>query len=517
MIGTNRGAPPKQPKKKEKGSKKRGKGTTSPTTSPTPFVVSSTSMPAFPSSPIHSSSSSSSWLAGDTPKRNEKKTKRTKTFKKKRKMSVDLGGKKKVQKERGGMRYEHPPTRVGSTQMTPIERVCKTKKTKQMCGSCGGKIPKKTKCVELLSGARYYHIPCFNCISCGSALREFAVIGGHPTCQKCLERKNYNCHECRLPIKGDFTDAMGKKWHPEHFCCSKCHKPLRAEFGEQTFFEEGGKPYCTEDYYKLFGKKCVCGCDEYIKGELVLCRESSYNPKHFVCKECEKDLTVLDVDKIINITQPSGIDNLFCSNNCLLSFTPSAFSTKIEKQMKKVKQEQTTIQKGGETCLWCEGPIAKNVPILISTDETTKKQNYFHLQHLECQDCGEHIPENFQWIGGEGCCFSCVAKRCGMVTEFFDVNSPPGKLSSFLAPMPKCFVCKEVIAEVYFLNFFYSFHPFYFEFFFKLKSKFHFPNSPPPQKNKITNKQTNKQTNREPPPSAPQPPPKPSIPSKVAA
>ena len=358
-------------------------------------------------------------------------------------MSVDLGGKKKVQKNaRDGVRDIQSPVRVGSNQLTTIESVCRVKKSKRMCGSCGGKIPKKTKMVELLSGARYYHIPCFNCISCGSPLQEFAVMGGHPTCKKCLERKNYVCHECRLPIKGEFTDAMGKKWHPEHFCCTKCHKPLSANFNEQSFFVEDGKPYCCDDYFLLFGKKCRCGCGEYIKGELVECQGDNYKSECFVCKECDCDLTILDIDKIVRVSPPSGSPALFCSDRCLCSFTPSAFSAKIAKQMKLVTTEQTILSRAGHVCHWCEGPVAKNIPVLVSPTKL-----YFHLQHLECQDCGEHIPKEFQWRGGEACCQGCMEKRSGMVTSFFSLNSPPLSLSSFLPPMPKCHVCKEVVAE----------------------------------------------------------------------
>ena len=58
--------------------------------------------------------------------------------------------------------------------------------------------------------------------------------------------------------------AMGKNWHPECFNCHKCHKTLSPD----NFMEKSGKPYCVEDYHKLFSPKCS-ECNLPIKEKVI--------------------------------------------------------------------------------------------------------------------------------------------------------------------------------------------------------------------------------------------------------
>jgi len=56
------------------------------------------------------------------------------------------------------------------------------------------------------------------------------------------------------------TNAMGKTWHPPCFKCTECRKQLAPD----RFFEKNGKPYCEDDFHKLFSPKCA-GCHKPIK------------------------------------------------------------------------------------------------------------------------------------------------------------------------------------------------------------------------------------------------------------
>jgi len=47
--------------------------------------------------------------------------------------------------------------------------------------------------------------------------------------------------------------ALGKTWHPEHFNCAHC----RQELGSKNFYEREGKPYCEDDYHKLYSPRCA--------------------------------------------------------------------------------------------------------------------------------------------------------------------------------------------------------------------------------------------------------------------
>lgn len=63
------------------------------------------------------------------------------------------------------------------------------------------------------------------------------------------------CHGCNKEIVGQYVEALGQKWHPQHFVCAICGKP----FGSSGFLQRDGKPYCEVDYYDQFAAKCgVC-------------------------------------------------------------------------------------------------------------------------------------------------------------------------------------------------------------------------------------------------------------------
>ena len=326
---------------------------------------------------------------------------------------------------------EHRPNHHGVKE---VMRVAKSGKYR--CAACDGRIPKKTTMASIMDGKRKYHLPCFKCYDCQARLQgDYGLSGGHPVCVKCLSHRNPSCAECHLPIKGPLTEAMGKKWHPEHFCCSHCHKPLNATYDTQSFFVEKGKPYCADDYFELFGKRCSCGCNEIITKELLLYHESTYKPRHFVCKNCNSDLSKLDVDHIVVISQPSSVNVLFCSDKCVCEFSPSAYKAEIYGKYVNVSDYVTKAAKTAP-CWWCNGPIMRGTPIFTSPEGVV-----CHPQHLVCESCGKTIEKKFQWReGGQPHCTTCSDKLTGMVTTYFSTKEAVTPSS----PLPiarKCTVC----------------------------------------------------------------------------
>jgi hypothetical protein len=69
---------------------------------------------------------------------------------------------------------------------------------------------------------------------------------------------------------------MGKPWHPECFRCTQCAIPL----GPNNFYEKNGKPYCEDDYHKLFSPKCA-GCHQPITDVSILYNWVYFNLKFF--------------------------------------------------------------------------------------------------------------------------------------------------------------------------------------------------------------------------------------------
>ena len=67
-----------------------------------------------------------------------------------------------------------------------------------------------------------------------------------------------------LHLISQVITALGKTWHPEHFCCANCQQ----ELGSKNFFEREGKPYCESCYHNLFSPRCA-----YCDGPILDVRE----------------------------------------------------------------------------------------------------------------------------------------------------------------------------------------------------------------------------------------------------
>jgi len=100
------------------------------------------------------------------------------------------------------------------------------------------------------------------------------------------------CDECQQPIAGSGIQALGKTWHQSCFKCEACKKPLTG-----SFMNTGGKPYCTEDFQRLFVKTCS-GCGQNIQGPLIRAMGKEWHPQNcFVCVSCKGSLTGGFLDK----------------------------------------------------------------------------------------------------------------------------------------------------------------------------------------------------------------------------
>lgn len=64
--------------------------------------------------------------------------------------------------------------------------------------------------------------------------------------------------------------ALNKSWHPDHFVCLKCDKPISGS----TFNEREGAPCCSDCFLQYFSEICA-SCKKPIKGvsaKSVLCK-----------------------------------------------------------------------------------------------------------------------------------------------------------------------------------------------------------------------------------------------------
>eukprot|EP01132_Coremiostelium_polycephalum_P009278 gene9278-11373_t len=67
-------------------------------------------------------------------------------------------------------------------------------------------------------------------------------------CESCFDSICPVCPTCNTNVMYRCVNALGKKWHPDHFCCIECQIPLNGSI----FYERNGEPYCSKDYNRLF-------------------------------------------------------------------------------------------------------------------------------------------------------------------------------------------------------------------------------------------------------------------------
>ncbi|CAG8802356.1 15065_t:CDS:2, partial [Racocetra persica] len=146
------------------------------------------------------------------------------------------------------------------------------------CAGCGKAIIGKV----LNAMGKRWHPEHFNCKHCGITLEYVAFFekDGYPYCHLDYhELFSPKCGHCGNTIEGPFINALGKSWHQGHFFCRECGNP----FESGGFMVHDGFPYCEKDWIKKFAPKCK-GCQEPIRGEFTNALDGMWHRECFVCK-----------------------------------------------------------------------------------------------------------------------------------------------------------------------------------------------------------------------------------------
>lgn len=150
-------------------------------------------------------------------------------------------------------------------------------------------------CLETIVGQRVlalgklWHPDHFSCVHCCSTLAggSFFEKEGRPYCERdFLELFSPRCANCLRPIVDKMVTALGKTWHPDHFCCSICEEV----FGPEGFHEKGGKAFCKKDFLQMFASRCQ-KCSEPIVDEYVSALDVLWHCECFKCWECSAPFT----------------------------------------------------------------------------------------------------------------------------------------------------------------------------------------------------------------------------------
>lgn len=147
------------------------------------------------------------------------------------------------------------------------------------------------KCLQPIQGefvilkGQYVHAEHFRCEECGCAFvggncHEFE---GALYCTEHYEKLlKKTCSRCRKPILGRGVSAVGRMWHPEHFCCFTCGDVLNGA----SFFEKDGEAYCETHYAALFASVCDY-CHKPILADGRTFIDKHYHAEHFKCSVCD--------------------------------------------------------------------------------------------------------------------------------------------------------------------------------------------------------------------------------------
>ncbi|RZC42829.1 LIM domain containing protein [Asbolus verrucosus] len=86
---------------------------------------------------------------------------------------------------------------------------------------------------------------------------------------------------------GEYTKAMNKDWHGQHFCCWQCDESLTG----QRYVLRDEHPYCVSCYESVFANACE-KCSRIIG---IDSKDLSYKDKHwheacFLCTTCGESL-----------------------------------------------------------------------------------------------------------------------------------------------------------------------------------------------------------------------------------
>ncbi|EDV22457.1 uncharacterized protein TRIADDRAFT_13161, partial [Trichoplax adhaerens] len=153
------------------------------------------------------------------------------------------------------------------------------------CAGCNESIT--TECLTAMD--QKWHPEHFICTICKKPLvdEKFHVVDDKPYCSNCFNELHApNCNACNKKITEEFVSALNCQWHPECFVCMECKKP----FIDGVFMNYEGLPYCKLHYYTKIGSIC-CHCEEPIAGRCIIVAKRKYHPEHFLCSFCQKQLS----------------------------------------------------------------------------------------------------------------------------------------------------------------------------------------------------------------------------------
>ncbi|XP_062511173.1 actin-binding LIM protein 1-like [Corticium candelabrum] len=222
------------------------------------------------------------------------------------------------------------------------------------------------------------------------------------------------CHTCGETCSGEALRVQEKYFHAVCFVCKVCSKALAGG----GFFVKEGEFYCTADYQRLFGTKCVV-CGEYVEGEVVTAMGNTYHQQCFFCVKCK-------------LPFPAGEKVLFDGSGCVCQ---QCAVTGSLRSPGKLEDRQ---------CAGCNEMINTN-QILLALDKP------WHVHCFKCHHCDCLLSGEYMGKDGHPYCekdyHSLFGVRCHICQQFITGKVIQAGEQHYHPACAKCSKCGNTFGE----------------------------------------------------------------------
>jgi len=271
---------------------------------------------------------------------------------------------------------------------------------------------------EKLGADHCWHPQCFTCDIDNEFLVDMIYFANNEKLycgRHYAEQMKPRCAACEeLVYIGEYTKAMDKAWHLDHFCCATCDVVLT----RKKYVISQDRPYCQQCYNSKIAEMCN-HCVKPIGTESKdLCvQDKHYHKECLNCNQCKKSL-----DSQVF----SFIDNKPVCHKC------RGIDPNKSQECKKCNISFATDER----------------KIFVNTD-------YYHEQCFLCSDCRNPIgSEKFirKSDGRQLCqdCFQQSAKTCSKCEEYIKGSSVKFEGEAFHVECFLCTNCKKQLGGIQF-------------------------------------------------------------------
>ncbi len=114
------------------------------------------------------------------------------------------------------------------------------------------------------------------------------------------------CAYCKKEITSEYIEVEGKYYHPEHFLCAACGKPIK----ESRYYTKDGKFYHSACFDEQVREKCAL-CGKPLKGEYIIFEGKKYH------KHCYHNEVALRCDLCGKVIEGKYASDYWGNNYCL--------------------------------------------------------------------------------------------------------------------------------------------------------------------------------------------------------